>query len=131
MKGMPPSMVDFCVFVDPASQETSRPDIMEAIDLMRNKLGGTTINHTPHFQLRNKPISLSIKSKQRDGSQDDAHLQIGTWHAAQWLYLDRLAQINGASLQGLPFLPGLIVQAEDWHFVASTREGKSTVSLPT
>ncbi|KAF3807984.1 hypothetical protein GCG54_00015367 [Colletotrichum gloeosporioides] len=110
-----------------SDEETSRPDIMEAIDLMRNKLGGTTINHTPHFQLRNKPISLSIESKQRDASLDDAHLQIGTWHAAQWLYLDRLAQINGASLQGLPFLPGLIIQAEDWHFVASTREGKSTI----
>ncbi|KAF0316389.1 hypothetical protein GQ607_016380, partial [Colletotrichum asianum] len=92
-----------------------------------SRLHGTTINHTPNFQLRNEPISLSIESQQRDASLDDANLQIGTWHAAQWLYLDRLAQINTPSLQGLPFLPGLVVQAEDWHFVASTREGKSTI----
>ncbi|OHF04531.1 hypothetical protein CORC01_00002 [Colletotrichum orchidophilum] len=128
IKDMPPRMVDFCVFIDPESTSTEhKPIVTEAIDRMRHMSGYSSINHTSHFLFRNKPISLSIESKQRGSSQDDAHLQIGTWHAAQWTYLDRLAQIQGATLQGLAFLPGLIVQGEDWHFVASTREGASTL----
>ncbi|KAK1451092.1 hypothetical protein CCUS01_11271 [Colletotrichum cuscutae] len=130
IEGTPPRMVDFCVFVDPESTDLEhKPVVTEAIDRMRHMSGYSSINHTSHFLFRNKTISVSIESKQRGSSQDDAHLQIGTWHAAQWTYLERLAQIQGATLQGLAFLPGLIIEGEDWHFVASTREGASTVAV--
>lgn len=130
MKNTPNRMVDFCLYVDPESAEATSPTLSKAIEYVRQTSGYSSINHTPHFRLRNKPISLSIESKQRDASLDDAHLQIGTWHAAQWAYLERLAAKNGNTLEGLAFLPGMIVQAEDWHFVASTREGTTTVCRP-
>ncbi|KAK1519066.1 hypothetical protein CABS01_16625 [Colletotrichum abscissum] len=98
----------------PPRMNTS-PVVTDAIDRMRHMSGYSSINHTSHFLFRNKTISVSIESKQRGSSQDDAHLQIGTWHTAQWTYLERLAQIQGATLQGLAFLHGLIVQGEDWH----------------
>ncbi|KAJ4998123.1 hypothetical protein K4K48_005920 [Colletotrichum sp. SAR 10_66] len=130
IKNTPNRMVDFCLYVDTESAEATSPALSEAIKYARKTSGYDYINHTPLFRLRDKPISLSIESKQRGASLDDAHLQIATWHAAQWAYLERLATKNGNTLEGLAFLPGIIVQAEDWHFVASTREGTCTVCRP-
>ncbi|KAK2005248.1 hypothetical protein LZ32DRAFT_612248 [Colletotrichum eremochloae] len=127
MKGALSRMVDFCVYIDSDVVGDRDPAISSAINNVREASGYASVNHTSHFHLRNKPISLSIESKQRNASLDDAHLQIGVWHSAQWTYLDRLAQKRGVTRGGLPFLPGLIVQAEDWHFVASTCEGPSTI----
>ncbi|WQF77007.1 Putative PD-(D/E)XK nuclease [Colletotrichum destructivum] len=52
--------------------------------------------------------------------------QIGTWHAAQWKFLARRRASKVMTLDGLDFLPRLIVQGNDWFFVASTRKGDET-----
>ncbi|KAK1990392.1 hypothetical protein LX36DRAFT_705281 [Colletotrichum falcatum] len=111
MKGALSRMVDFCVCIDSDVVGDQDPAISSAINNVREASGYASVNHTSHFH-RNKPISLSIESKQRNASRDDAHLQIGVWHSAQWTYFDRLAQKRGVTRESLPFLPGLIVQAQ-------------------
>ncbi|GKT61043.1 hypothetical protein ColTof4_01156 [Colletotrichum tofieldiae] len=123
MKDTPGQMVNFCVYIDPKALGLREPAIATAVNHVRSISGYSSVNHTSLFHLRNKPISLSMKSKQRHASLDDAHLHIGTWHAAQWIYSERLVSQRGAVLQRIASLPGLIVQAEDWHFMASTLEG--------
>ncbi|KAK2051289.1 hypothetical protein LY76DRAFT_676045 [Colletotrichum caudatum] len=61
-----------------------------------------------------------------DPAVKDAIADIGTWHAAQWKFLARMRASKGLTLDGLEFLPGLIVQGNDWFFVASTRKGDET-----
>ncbi|KAH7308989.1 hypothetical protein B0I35DRAFT_412854 [Stachybotrys elegans] len=72
-----------------------------------------------------QPITVSIETKKSEGFEEVV-LQIGVWHAAHWTYLDRIAKKRNTHLDGLEFLPGLIVSGADWYFVASTRQGHKT-----
>ncbi|KAK2005467.1 hypothetical protein LZ32DRAFT_612076 [Colletotrichum eremochloae] len=119
-------MVDYCMLVDCPVLFPDEPCLDDAIRRTRNLSGRDTLNHTPPFLLRDKPISLSIECKKRDGGLDNADLQISSWHAAQWRYLLMLCRKTGADVSGLPFLPGLIVSGAEWYFVATTRAGNKT-----
>ncbi|OBR01969.1 hypothetical protein CH63R_14541 [Colletotrichum higginsianum IMI 349063] len=120
-------MVDYCMLVDCPVLIPDEPSLDDAIRRTRNLSGRDTLNHTPSFVLRDKPISLSIECKKRDGGLDNADLQISSWHAAQWRYLLMLCRKTGAAdVSGLPFLPGLVVSGAEWYFVATTRAGNKT-----
>jgi hypothetical protein len=122
-------MIDCCLFLDPAqSPVPSDKEIAgPAIRALRESLPCGVINHTDFLPLRGRPIAVSIETKKRGGSQQDAELQMATWQAAQWKLLSRLVDDAGRSLDGLPFLPAVLVNGNEWIFVASTREGKKTV----
>ncbi|KAK2051899.1 hypothetical protein LY76DRAFT_527694 [Colletotrichum caudatum] len=123
----PSRMVDYCMYVDTAIAGAVEPAVVgDAVRDLRAISGYSTVNHTSYFHLRDNPVSLSIESKRPGGSVDDAQLQIGVWHAAQWAFLDEVTAKMGTTLKGLPFLPGFIVQGEHWYFVATTRNGKKT-----
>ncbi|OBS16724.1 hypothetical protein FPOA_12666 [Fusarium poae] len=114
-------MVDFCIYLDPKS------DAM-AIENARSILPCGYINHTDFYTLRDQPIALSIETKALTStSAGSAELQIGTWQSAQWRFLEDLVSRNGGSLDGLSFLPAIIVQGHQWSFAATTREGQRTV----
>ncbi|KAK2022625.1 hypothetical protein LX32DRAFT_645355 [Colletotrichum zoysiae] len=119
-------MVDYCMLVDCPVIASEEPSLDDAIRRARNLSGRDTLNHTPLFLLRDKPISLSIECKKRDGGLHNADLQISSWHAAQWRYLSMMCRKTGADLSGLPFLPGLVVSGAEWYFVATTRNGNRT-----
>ncbi|GKT67508.1 hypothetical protein ColTof4_14432 [Colletotrichum tofieldiae] len=118
-------MVDFCVYID--APLLPDPRVADAIKLVRTLSGFKTLNHTSYYLLRDKPVSLSIECKKPGGSLDNAALQMGVWHTAQWNFLSRLAGIRGFDLASLPCLPGIIVQGEQWFFVASTRQANTTI----
>ncbi|KAI3528349.1 hypothetical protein CABS02_15140, partial [Colletotrichum abscissum] len=126
----PSRMVDYCMYIDTEVAGNDDASVSNAVRRLRAQSGYSTVNHTSYFHLRDNPVSLSIESKRPGGSVDDAQLQMGSWHAVQWAFLDEATAKTGSSLQDLPFLPGLIVQGEHWYFVATTREGKKTVSRP-
>lgn len=121
-------MIDFCLFLDPAQSPVARDKNIAApaISKLRGSLPCGVINHTDFLPLRGRPIAVSIETKKRGGSQQDAELQMATWHAAQWKLLSRLVQDAGRSLDGLSFVPAVLVNGNDWIFAASTREGEKT-----
>ncbi|TKW60059.1 hypothetical protein CTA1_3135 [Colletotrichum tanaceti] len=121
--GGPSKMIDFAMYID--TDVVQDTHLSQRIKELRQKLPSNTVNSTPYHFLRNKPISVTIETK-RSGGLEQAVLQIGIWQAAHWAYLDRIASKKGATLDGLEFLPGLVVSGADWYFVASTREGQRT-----
>ncbi|TQN64967.1 hypothetical protein CSHISOI_10466 [Colletotrichum shisoi] len=122
----PSKMVDFCFYIDSDVASRSDPAVKDAVTDLRAWSPSEAVNHTDFTMMRNHPIALSIESKKQAGSHDDATLQIGTWHAAQWKFFARRRASKGMTLDGLDFLPGLIVQGNDWFFVASTRKDDET-----
>ncbi|KAK1761711.1 hypothetical protein QBC33DRAFT_553411 [Phialemonium atrogriseum] len=126
----PTKMVDFSLFLAPDSAPISAANTaaLQAIQSLRRVLPCNVINHTDFPPLRNRPIALSIETKRRGGGeQQEADLQIGIWHAAQWKFLSRLVSDAGGDLDTLPFLPAIIVRGHEWSFAATTREGQKTV----
>lgn len=123
-------MVDYCMYIDTDVAGVADAEVVgDAVRHLRSMSGYSTVNHTSYFHLRDNPVSLSVESKRPGGSVDDAQLQMGAWHAAQWAFLDEVTAKMGTTLESLPFLPGLIVQGEHWYFVATTRDDKKTVSI--
>lgn len=100
---------------------------MEAIESLCRILPAGVINHTDTYAFRNRPIVVGIETKRRGGQQEKAELQIGAWHTAQWKFLSQLVARPGGSLDKLPFLPGVIINENEWSFVATTREHRKTV----
>ncbi|KAH6869413.1 hypothetical protein B0T10DRAFT_501528 [Thelonectria olida] len=121
-----PKMVDFCLYLNP-DNDLSPASPVNAIRQLRQVLPCNVMNHTDYLSFRNCPIAVSIETKKRGTGREDAELQVGTWHAAQWNFLqDRVAE-TGGSLDGLDFLPAVVIQGHEWNFVATTREGRKTV----
>lgn len=64
---------------------------------------------------------------------DNAALQIGVWHSAQWNCLRHLLRTiwtpaeAEAALNELGVLPAIITQGHEWSFAATTLEEKKTV----
>lgn len=116
-------MVDFCMFICPETD--SQPALVaETIRQRRLLLPGHAINHTECPAFRNRPVSVSIETKKQGGTgKEDAELQLGTWYAAQWNFLEA----QSSSLDGLDFLPAVVVRGHEWSFVATTREGMKTI----
>jgi hypothetical protein len=118
-------MIDFCLYLDPEALK-DRAAVRE-IELTRQSLAGYMINHTDYDPLRKRPLTLSIETKKPGEGLENATLQVGAWHAAQWRFLDAMAGRLGEDSTGLPFLPAIIIQGHDWNFAATTREGTKTV----
>ncbi|KAH8661820.1 hypothetical protein BGZ61DRAFT_296295, partial [Ilyonectria robusta] len=99
----------------------------DAVQILRRMLPAGVINHTDFHPLRDRPIAISIETKSRGRAQSEtAELQLGTWHAAHWRFLEDLISRTGGSLDGLPFLPAVSVQDHGWSFAAMIREGHRT-----
>jgi hypothetical protein len=102
-----------------------------------------TVNHTDFMPLQLTPIALSIETKRPGKELDAAQLQMGVWHAAQWMFLlsvvgltpqaasvaEELSRrrLEEEALAEQGFIPGIIVHGHRWLFVFSTLEGKKTV----
>ncbi|KAK1656591.1 hypothetical protein BDP55DRAFT_699444 [Colletotrichum godetiae] len=108
--------VDFCLCIEPtgaAAQAINRLVLTET----------PSINHTEYGALKTRPIVLSIETKLQGEGLSVAEAQLLTWHASQWRMLDRLMAGTVPRMPLIDFLPGIIVQGNDWLFVASTRDG--------
>lgn len=117
-------MIDFCIYAEIKTDDSS----LKACSFLRRMLPDNVINHTSYHPLRQRPIVISIETKKPHGaSAATAELQISTWLAAQWKFLEELVKQSEGSFDGLPFLPGIIVEGHNWLFVATTREGRKTV----
>jgi hypothetical protein len=122
-------MVDFCIFIQPDADpsSTGTNSAADAINLLQLNLPCQVINHVDCVYLHKYPIAVGIETKQPSGMKDEAELQVGTWHVAQWRLLSNLVAKAGGSLNGLPFLPAIIVQGHQWSFAATTQEGSNTI----
>ncbi|KAJ4184063.1 hypothetical protein NW759_017049 [Fusarium solani] len=118
----PAKMVDFCIFVSP-DEGTAEERIIEG--LCQNR-PGQSINHTDLGNFCKHPIALSIETKRAGEQGDNATLQMGTWHSAQWRSL-RYNQHR--SPRSIEFLPGIIIQGHEWKFVASVLDQSGKCQL--
>lgn len=119
-------MVDFGIYISPEAEPSS--EATNAVQNLRRVLPCNVINHSDFVSLRSRPLAVSIESKKRNSiNPETAELQLGTWHAAQWKFLEDLVKRSGGSFDGLPFLPAVIVNGHDWSFAATTKEGQKTI----
>ncbi|GKU11587.1 unnamed protein product, partial [Fusarium langsethiae] len=118
---IPLSRVDYTLFINPTVDKDNRvPEAIQKLSIAPNG----SINHTIYSPLSDFPLALSIETKRYGGDQRKADVQTAAWHASHWTFLQSLA---GDKVSELPFLPGIIVHAHEWKFVATTRRGKETV----
>jgi len=131
----PHKLVDFAIFVSPEADKT-RPAASETIKAICKQRATLSINHTDYPPFRSEPIVVSVETKRPDGDINNATLQLGTWHAAQFRNisavrllassLDALNVRNNTSRRvkgdtsGIEFLPGILIHGHVWYFVAST-----------
>lgn len=120
--------VDYNFFIDArANISPTSKSPAEAVANVRKVMPCQVINHTAYRPFRDRPIVVTVETKKRYGSQEGAKLQTGTWHTAHWEFLSRRIEKTGDTFEGLPFLPGILIQGHDWSFVATTREESKTV----
>ncbi|KAK7729660.1 hypothetical protein SLS53_009231 [Cytospora paraplurivora] len=144
--------VDFCLHLNPRNDPVAGDAAAQQVSILRRTLPCNSISHTDLDELSLRPITASIETKRLDGARPgESHLQIGTWHAAQWRLLEDLTRQGrrdfsvqagsggsheleqGQESHGrLPlFLPAVVINGHDWSFAATTRKGRKTVRLIT
>ncbi|KAM0247353.1 hypothetical protein ACHAQJ_009887 [Trichoderma viride] len=140
-------MIDICIY----ASLNQNQELKAAVTEFCKTAPTLTINHTDFEPIQLRPLLLSIETKKPGIEWEKAQLQIGVWHAAQWAFLrwavsqkllkQRLAQgINAPTDKGeeefkaeklmalskLGFIPGIIIQGNQWHLVISTyHDGKT------
>ncbi|KAL7919192.1 hypothetical protein ACQKWADRAFT_301975 [Trichoderma austrokoningii] len=140
-------MIDICVYASLDQNQEFKAAVTEF-----SKITPTlSINHTDFYPLQFRPLLLSIETNKPGVEWEKARLQIGVWHASQWAFLrwtvgqnlirQRLTQSADppttdeggefkaeklAALSKLAFIPGIIVQGNDWYFVFSTYDNGKT-----
>jgi hypothetical protein len=126
-----PKQVDYSFFINPEVDTPTVPKSpAKVITELRKVMPCGVINHTSYRPFRDRPMVVTVETKKRHVSLEAAELQTGTWHAAHWDILSRRLEQTKGTFDGLPFLPGILVQGHDWSFVVTTREeGKTVVWL--
>ncbi|KAF6528189.1 hypothetical protein HZS61_008491 [Fusarium oxysporum f. sp. conglutinans] len=128
-------LVDFCIYVNPGADRNKEKDYGTQTNDLSRILPMQCLNHTSYLGLAARPISASIETKRTGDDEDNAALQIGTWQAAQWNYLESLLiRIGGeehaeTALTDLGLLPAIITHGHQWSFAATTREGGKIVGI--
>ncbi|KAI9783479.1 MAG: hypothetical protein M1816_001361 [Peltula sp. TS41687] len=118
-------MVDFAIYIEPDKV------MLEAMRAMaaRRPYETSSVNQTWHSPLLTRPIGVNIETKRSGEGWDSALVQSGIWLAAQFARLEQLVQSFG-DLDSIPFLPVIIIQGHDWHFLAASRgENGQTVKF--
>ncbi|KAM3516877.1 hypothetical protein NHJ13051_009502 [Beauveria bassiana] len=131
--------VDFCIYVEPENDATLSSEYRAAAERMRNALPQAVLNFTDFAPLDDRFIALSIETKKPSENVETGQLQLGVWEMARWKFLRRLAAGHADDDQGtfaaaatrsawLPaFLPGIVIQGQEWYMVVTTAEGDRTV----
>lgn len=121
------------MFINPEADPDQTIDYVERIRRWRRVAPMHSINHTKCLGLAGQPVSTSFETKRTGNDMDNAVLQIGVWHSAQWNCLRHMLRTlwtpaeAEVALNELGVLPAIITQGHDWSFAATTLEEKRTV----
>ncbi|USP80290.1 hypothetical protein yc1106_07564 [Curvularia clavata] len=85
----------------------------------------TSWNQSFFQQLKKQPIVVSVETKISGSEKKKAIQQLATWVTAQFRKLEQLVPSEQARAE-LPFLPLILIQGPDWHFLAATRKDERT-----
>ncbi|KAI0431349.1 hypothetical protein F5Y09DRAFT_330414 [Xylaria sp. FL1042] len=80
----PGKMIDICLYHASTSQDE---DLRTKITQFSRLTPTGTVNHTDFYPVSMRPLVLSIDTKKPGVHWEAAQLQIGIWHAAQWVFL--------------------------------------------
>ncbi|KAH7309057.1 hypothetical protein B0I35DRAFT_482797 [Stachybotrys elegans] len=115
--------VDFCLCIEPKGAAAKAIDKLVPTET-------PSINHTGYGALKTHPIGLSIETKLQGEGLSIAEAQLLTWHANQWRMLDRLTANTAPRMPPPDFLPGIIVQGNDWLFTLWSNQMIGSTSEP-
>ncbi|TLS20656.1 uncharacterized protein PpBr36_11107 [Pyricularia pennisetigena] len=103
-------MVDLCLVACPSNLvDPTAVAAKKAIDVLRARLPGSSINHSDAPPLLDVPIVVSIEVKRSGGDEQRQTLQIGIWQAAQWNIWSQLLEgrfLQKYSINTTPFEDG-------------------------
>ncbi|KAM3509101.1 hypothetical protein MY10362_000810 [Beauveria mimosiformis] len=132
--------VDFCIYIEPENDATLSSEYRAAAERMRNALPQEVLNFTDFVPLDDRFVALIIETKKPGENMETGQLQLGVWEMARWNFLRRLVAGHSdgdvfeadsdSDMQSarLPtFLPGIVIQGQDWYMVVTTAEGDRTV----
>jgi hypothetical protein len=85
-----------------------------------------SFNHTRYGPLTYKPIVVSITSKSKDESLQEAEIQLAVWTAAHLSRLRDLLDKSKVETNDLPWLPLFIAQGPHWYFLFASRSAAGT-----
>lgn len=113
-------MVDFAIIL---SGDDKLGRALTNLPLPPNS-GIRSLNPTQLSTILDKPIAVSIETKQEGESLHEGKIQLSVWAAAHLNHLDAMRESTLPSpAQGLlRFHPMLLVQGPDWYFLAATRD---------
>lgn len=125
------------------------PELMAALEAFAKTTPTKTVNHTSHSGIRHYPLQISIETKLTGEGFNAAKLQMGVWHATQWAFLrwgvkqklqqqcldqkldlptDEFMAETLEVLSKLRFIPGILINGQNWSYVFSTyANGKTTL----
>lgn len=116
--------VDMTMYINP-DKDVDKDKVREKIQNLRRSMPMASINHTAWSSLVYRPATVSIETKRQSGAMEKGLLQSGVWQASQWNLLSHLA---GDAINLLEFIPGIVIEGDDWKFVATTHSRSLTVS---
>ncbi|KAM0543723.1 hypothetical protein ACHAPJ_012172 [Fusarium lateritium] len=132
----PDKKIDFCVYLDP-HYDSNDVNIAAMVDTVRAQLPLLSINPTDDLSLLCNPIAIPIETKRPGEGLDTANLQVATFLSSHFILLQRLVDAGAAippedgqavpSVDDVGFLPGLIIQGNNWNFIAASRQDSRTV----
>ncbi|KAE8383310.1 hypothetical protein BDV26DRAFT_277497 [Aspergillus bertholletiae] len=135
-------MIDLCVYASFDGDTELSASIIKLCRITPT----LAVNHTDFDPINERPLLLSIETKKSSIDWNTALLEIGTWHATQWSFLqwavrqkmirqltempktnEEEEKFNAnllAILSALGAMPGIIIQGHRWFLILSTYENE-------
>lgn len=108
--------VDFCCYLD----LEVNPDALESLRARVRTTTNRYINHTDYLPLLDRPLCLSLETKQTGEDWKNGLGKLTSWFAGQWKRVGELTDASAKDSSHI-FLPGIVVQGHAWYFVAATQ----------
>ena len=114
-------MVDFaiCLGSDEVDDDDSFEGDGEAMAALRRRMkhiirtSDESINATPYYSMRHRPIVISIETKTESRTQEEAQVQLAIWVAAQMQRIVAFAPSGARVLENMVF-PLIYVDSDKW-----------------
>ncbi|KAG8413152.1 hypothetical protein J3459_015719 [Metarhizium acridum] len=108
--------IDFCICISPRRKSA----LSSAICHVAKQSDHFSINHSDYPPLIARPIGVSFEAKLPGSDWQPAIEQLSAWMGGHWMRISELNQ-SADDIADLQYLPGIIIQGHDWHFIAATR----------
>ncbi|KAJ9624490.1 hypothetical protein H2203_005225 [Taxawa tesnikishii (nom. ined.)] len=118
-------MVDFAITLEPTKEMKIAFRHTKPIVPGRPQ----SFNQTDHLPIANRPIAVSIETKQSGEGQQAAYGQLSTWLLAQYQRLRYLTEEAGNKDAEMLLSPVMVVQGPTWSLLAAKQNEEGEIIL--